>query len=258
MDIHASVTPCNRFLHFSISSFVEHGQPSTHIFTTEAATNCPVCCRAFPITLIVDSGFVTLTCSTREPKWEDSLSEAEERQRRARSVAVESGSQWCTWHSPQRQANAKVNLFPICVCQLSMHHRKALVTGGNFPVPPPPIVVTEQSGLRTCAHPMLASRLKTANPSRCAPSPHELNTIFVPVIAVQASSGTTTPLARNSRRRRRRKLEQKKPPPTYWKPPVGLRGKCMGYALGYPSNWGNTGVPGGGYSRDVMKKGVYA
>ncbi|KIM62763.1 hypothetical protein SCLCIDRAFT_1214875 [Scleroderma citrinum Foug A] len=178
---------------------------------------------------------------TREPKWEDSLSEAAERQRRARSVAVESGSQWCTWHSPQRQANAK-----------------ALVTGGDFPVPPPPIVVTEQSGLRTCAHPMLASRLETANPSRCAPSPHELNTICAPVIAVQASSRTTTPLARSSRRRRRRKLEQKKPPPTYWKPPVGLRGKCMGYALGYPSNWGNTGVPGGGYSRDVMKKGVYA
>jgi len=116
VEIHGSATRSNRFFHFSISSFVEHEQPSAHIFTTEAATSCSVCCHDFPITVIGDSDFVSLTPSTREPEWEDSLSEAKERRRRARSVAVEFGSQWCTWDSPQRQANAKVNLFPICVC----------------------------------------------------------------------------------------------------------------------------------------------
>ena len=120
-------------------------------------------------------------------------------------------------------------------------------------------MVTEENHLRMRAHSMLVSRLQTANSQpEDVLSPHELKTTCAPVITVQTSSGVNASVSRSSRRFRRRKHEEKKSPPTYWKPPAGLRGKCMGYALGYPGNWGNTSASDGGYVRDVMKKGVYA
>ncbi|KAL4066744.1 hypothetical protein J3A83DRAFT_223743 [Scleroderma citrinum] len=175
---------------------------------------------------------------TREPEWEDSPSMAEERQKRAQSVAVEFDGQWCTWGALQRQETTK-----------------ALVTVGAFPIPPPSVMVTEESSPRTPTR----RRLRATAPQTVdKPSPHELKTICALLVPVQTLSDTKT-VACSSRRRCRRKSEQeKRPPPVYWKPPTGLRGKCLGYALGYPSNWGNTSVSRGRYTRDVMKRGVHA
>lgn len=71
---------------------------------------------------------------------------------------------------------------------------------------------------------------------------------------------------RNNRRRRRRGIvvEQERPPPQFWRPNPILKGKCRGYAYGYPSNlslvesYGNGGGSGPWkYKRDTMKKGTY-
>ncbi|KAF8199521.1 hypothetical protein BJ912DRAFT_949260 [Pholiota molesta] len=65
-------------------------------------------------------------------------------------------------------------------------------------------------------------------------------------------------------RRRGIVVEKERPPPQFWRPNPNLKGKCRGYAYGYPSNLslvescGNGGGSGPWkYKRDTMKKGAY-
>ncbi|KAG6330833.1 hypothetical protein ID866_8256 [Astraeus odoratus] len=166
-----------------------------------------------------------------EPEWEDCTEKAEERRQRALSVAVEFDGQWVR------------------------------VTGCTISLPWPSVLVTEEirlpSRMRSVpTHLQNAETLQTHGVTR--PSPHEIKTSCVPIVPVQtiAHSSTTTP--RSSRRRRRRKQVQKKPLPAYWRAPSDMRGKCMGYAMGYPGSWRYSGTPATAYVRDTMKRGVNA
>jgi hypothetical protein len=61
---------------------------------------------------------------------------------------------------------------------------------------------------------------------------------------------------RKTRSRGRRKPVER-PPPTFWRPSPGLKGKCQGYAYGYPSSfsamedWDSRGIT---YQRDKMRR----
>ncbi|KIO14950.1 hypothetical protein M404DRAFT_5962 [Pisolithus tinctorius Marx 270] len=164
---------------------------------------------------------------TQEPEWEDNTSKAEERRQRAESIAVEYDDQWLR------------------------------VSGDQFPVPLPSIGVIEKSRMSTRSRPRPDHR-KAVSSHVPASSPHELKTTCVSILPAQTIPTRGTAMVRSSRRRRRRKVVHERTAPAYWKPPASLRGKCMGYALGYPGGWGHAGVPGRGYIRDSMKKGVLA
>ncbi|KAI6024881.1 hypothetical protein BKA83DRAFT_4253630 [Pisolithus microcarpus] len=179
---------------------------------------------------------------TREPEWEDSANDAMERKRRAESVAIEYDDQWRVW-GPTRDKSRTVE--------------KLQVPGGAFPVPPPSVAVIEKGRTSTRSRPRSGHREAVSSVVQ-VPCPHEVKVTGVPILPAQTTPVSGTSTARNSRRRRRRKVAHERPAPAYWKPPVSLRGKCMGYALGYPGGWGHADVPGRGYTRDTMKKGVHA
>ncbi|KIK96035.1 hypothetical protein PAXRUDRAFT_139399 [Paxillus rubicundulus Ve08.2h10] len=161
---------------------------------------------------------------TKEPDCEDSAAQAEERMKRARSVAVEFDRQW--------------NVYAPHANTLSL---------------PTLLVIEESRAMKQ--HPAYLRQFKDQDSQLCsgpAPSPHEPRTscVILPVQSALDRDETT--------RGKHRKRAKERPSPAYWRPPPALRGKCMGYALGYPGSW----LPPGDepknqwYSRDVMKKAV--
>lgn len=179
---------------------------------------------------------------TREPEWEDSANDAAQRRQRAESIAVEYDDQWHVW-GPTRDKSRTVE--------------KLHVSGGRFPVPPLSVAVIEKECTSTRSRSRSGHRQAISSIVQ-ASSPHELKTTCVPILPAQTIRSGGTSAARSSRRRRRRKVVHERPAPAYWKPPASLRGKCMGYALGYPGGWGHADGLGRGYTRDTMKKGVHA
>lgn len=179
---------------------------------------------------------------TQEPEWEDTASKAEERRQRAESIAVKYDDQWCVWGPTQDK---------LCTVE------RLRLSGDQFPASLPSVGVIEKSRMSTCSRPRNGHR-KAVSSYVPASSPHELKTTCVSILPAQTIPTSGTAMARSSRRRRRWKVAHERTTPAYWKPPASLRGKCMGYALGYPGGWGHADVPGRGYIRDTMKKGVHA
>ncbi|KAI6099811.1 hypothetical protein F5141DRAFT_1010349, partial [Pisolithus sp. B1] len=200
---------------------------------------------------------------TREPEWEDSANDAAQRRQRAESIAVEYDDQWHVWGPTRDKVIARVNLRSITIDTLILHRcqsrtvEKLHVSGGRFPVPPLSVAVIEKECTSTRSRSRSGHRQAISSIVQ-ASSPHELKTTCVPILPAQTIRSGGTSAARSSRRRRRRKVVHERPAPAYWKPPASLRGKCMGYALGYPGGWGHADGLGRGYTRDTMKKGVHA
>jgi len=157
---------------------------------------------------------------TKEPVCEDSIAQAEERMKRARSVAVEFDRQW----------NVSV---PCSSRKPTIVEAKVPLANRPLPHPLPTMLVTAESRA-TNDGPTHLRRTRKAQGSQLgeatAASPHEprATCTILPVQSVLNRSGTF-------RRRRRRKQAKEMPLPTYWRPPPTLRGKCMGYALGHCS-----------------------
>jgi hypothetical protein len=117
---------------------------------------------------------------------------------------------------------------------------KVPLTNTPLARPLPPLLVTEETR-------MTRVKPRGLRASECpAPSPHEprLSCAVLPVMS--ATDQKETP------GKKRRKPVRERPPPAYWRPSPDLRGKCMGYGMGYPSSW----APGRLYVRDAMKRGV--
>ncbi|KAG8213222.1 hypothetical protein J3R82DRAFT_11687 [Butyriboletus roseoflavus] len=171
----------------------------------------------------------------RGPDCEDDEGQAETRRIRALSVALEpkglTEAVVLTW---------QINRKPVTI--------ESKVTLANMPFARslPPILVTEEARARETVR-----RVRTGNPQASespAASPHEPrpSCVVLPVISV--------PDHKKMSGKKRRKPAKERPPPAYWRPSPELQGKCMGYALGYPSNW----APDRLYVRDAMKSGVKA
>ena len=107
--------------------------------------------------------------------------------------------------------------------------------------PLPPMLVTEETRAGKIAR-QVKTRGPLASESPTA-SPHEprLSCAVLPVMSVTDQKETPG-----------KKRVRERPPPAYWRPSPDLRGKCMGYGMGYPSSW----APDRPYVRDAMKRGV--
>ncbi|KAF9223535.1 hypothetical protein BS17DRAFT_146915 [Gyrodon lividus] len=177
---------------------------------------------------------------TKEPDCEDSAAQAEERMKRARSVAVEFDHQW--------NVDASHSI------------RKSTIIGAMVPLsnthPLPTLLVTEESRATNEGSTYLR-RTKTRGSQLGegqAASPHEIRAAcaILPVQSILNHNETS--------RRKHRKQAKERLSPAYWRPPPALRGKCMGYALGYPGSWAPPGnePKSQWYTRDVMKKAAHS
>lgn len=185
---------------------------------------------------------------SREPDYEDDETRAGIRKIQSLSVAVELESLIAV---STRQLDLKVVLIDITTClgsRLTRPFQKPVTVGAKVPLnnmslagPLPPLLVIEEAR-RTVRR--VKDRGLQANGSFAA-SPHEprLSCIVLPVISDPNRTGMSV--------KKRRQRVRERPSPAYWRPSPDLQGKCIGYALGYPSSW----APDRPYVRDAMKRG---
>jgi hypothetical protein len=81
-----------------------------------------------------------------------------------------------------------------------------------------------------------------------------------PIISIEFSEdATNTHRVKPRRKRRRQTLDVKEiPQPTFWRSDPAVRGKSLGYALGYSGSWTMYRSGSIRYERDTMRKGVHA
>ncbi|KAG9315077.1 hypothetical protein JVU11DRAFT_4189 [Chiua virens] len=198
------------------------------------------------------SGIFYYAISSRAPDCEDSEMQAETRRKRAFSVAVDFENLRVAVVST-RPVVPNVVLLAITVVsvvsetspfpQTPIVEAKMSLTDTPSARLLPPLLITEE--FRVDKTDLRVSRQLRVDTSPTA-SPHELQpSRFVLPVASVAD-------IKRMPGKKRRKSVKERPPPAYWRPSSDMRGKCMGYGLGYPCNW----APNRPYVRDTMKKGV--
>jgi hypothetical protein len=173
---------------------------------------------------------------------------------RARFVAVES-----TWLVAQSQTrpevrviyHANLSLYEIFIQPRVQDDQKLIRVRGTLPVPHPAVMVTEcdrHSTARMHARPSVPD---------ASDSPHSLRATCT-ILPTEHLDGAQSHLEARAKSKRKRSYEPA--PPAYWRPDSNQRGKCMGYALGYPGNWSvrYEGDPRKRwYVRDVMRNATF-
>ncbi|KAG2147702.1 hypothetical protein DEU56DRAFT_785502 [Suillus clintonianus] len=175
---------------------------------------------------------------TRPPDCEDNIIQADERMKRAQSVAVD-----FAWLGASSQKYSKPSV---------KDNQKVVRMRGDLPVPHPAVMVTECHRHRTARRQTLRPPILDA-----IDSPHSLRATCIVL---------PTGLPEDSHHKTRAKAVTKKPsferpPPAYWRPDSHQRGKCVGYALGYPGSWSvrYEGDPRKRwYVRDTMRKAAFS
>lgn len=177
---------------------------------------------------------------TRPPDCEDNPIQADERMRRAQSVAVDFA---------QLGAPSQKHSKPF------VHDdQKVIRMIGNVPVPHPAMMVSESRRHRTVRKQEVGPLVPGA-----IDSPHSLRATCIVL-------PTAFPEDSYSHHKTRVKAVKKKQshehlPPAYWRPDSNQRGKCMGYGLGYPGSWSvrYEGDPRKQwYVRDTMRKATFS
>ncbi|KAG1821914.1 uncharacterized protein BJ212DRAFT_1334494 [Suillus subaureus] len=175
---------------------------------------------------------------TRSPDCEDSPIQADERMRRAQSVAVD----FVRVGTPSQQ-----HLKPFV-----QDAHKVIRMRGNLPVPHPAVMVTESHRHGTVRRQALRPPIPGA-----IDSPHSLRAtciVFPTAFPEDLQSYKTRGKAV------KKKPPYERPPPTYWRPDFNQREKCVGYGLGYPGSWSvrYEGDPRKRwYVRDTMRKATF-
>ncbi|KAH7928257.1 hypothetical protein BV22DRAFT_218921 [Leucogyrophana mollusca] len=181
---------------------------------------------------------------TRAPDLEDSPSDADQRQMRAKSVAVD-----FAWLMTQTQPTHKPN--PKSSRKLSHATCASLV-------PPPVIMVTVEPRPPPKTRPpgLLSENRHTQSPPNHTQDPQTR----YPVMRITTQSSSSP--SYDSTRKKRKKRTRERPPAAFWRPDATVQqGKALGYALGYPGSWSARyeGDPRKRwYVRDTMRKGVLA
>ncbi|KAG2362710.1 hypothetical protein BDR07DRAFT_1406216 [Suillus spraguei] len=177
---------------------------------------------------------------TRPPDCEDNPIQADERMRRAQSVAVDFA---------QLDAWLKKHAKPFV-----QDDKKLICMRGNLPVPHPAVMVTESHRHGAVPRQALGPPLPGV-----IDSPHSLRAtcMVFPIAFPEDSQSHLKTRAKTVKK----KLSRKHPPPAYWRPDSNQRGKCVGYALGYPGSWSvrYEGDPRKRwYVRDTMRKATFS
>lgn len=176
---------------------------------------------------------------TRSPDCEDNPIQADERMRRAQSVAVDFG---------QLDAPSQNHLKPFV-----QDDQKVIRMRGNLPVPHPVVMVSESRRHRTAGRKGLEPPVPGA-----IDSPHSLRATCI-VFPTAFPEDLSSPHKIGVKAVKKKPYEH--PLPAYWRPDSNQRGKCMGYALGYPGSWSvrYEGDPRKRwYVRDTMRKATFS
>ncbi|KAG1781494.1 hypothetical protein EV702DRAFT_1071163 [Suillus placidus] len=172
---------------------------------------------------------------TRPPDCEDNPIQADERMRRAQSVAVDFA---------RLDASSQKYLKPFV-----QDDQKVVRMRGNLPVPHPAVIITESHRHRTVRRQTLGPPIPGA-----IDSPHSLR---ASCIVFPTSFPEDSQSHHRTRAKAVKKPSYEHPPPAYWRPDSNQRGKCVGYGLGYPGSWSvrYEGDPRKRwYVRDTMRK----
>ncbi|KAG1875502.1 hypothetical protein DFJ58DRAFT_649852, partial [Suillus subalutaceus] len=166
---------------------------------------------------------------TRPPDCEDNPIQADERMRRAQSVAVD----FARLDAPSQKRLKVRNI-------------------GNLPVPHPAVMVTESHRHGTVRRQALRPPIPGA-----IDSPHSLRATC---IVFPTASPEDLQSHKTHGKAVKKKPPYEHPPPAYWRPDSNQRGKCVGYGLGYPGSWSvrYEGDPRKRwYVRDTMRKATF-
>ena len=128
------------------------------------------------------------------------------------------------------------------------------ITSSRLPKQLPPLLITEHPKFSRNTRPPgpVASYLSSATlPSSPAARPDRL------IISIELPSDPTSPRRVRSRRRRGKTVPKERPQPAFWRPDPAVRGKSLGYALGYPGSWAPYKPGCRRYQRDTMRNGIY-
>jgi len=174
----------------------------------------------------------------REPECEDDEDEADERAKRAKAAAID--MTWILLESKKAYAP-----FPSSTSKL-------LDVQAPLPATPAPIMIVEKTQpFRATRPPVHSSQLP--GPPYTSDSP-AISAPQSKSYSVQISSCSITDGLVVERRPHKKGREQTEcPQPIFWRPESSWRGKCLGYAYGYPSSW----APEVPYTRDTIRKAVH-
>lgn len=176
------------------------------------------------------------------PEYEDNKAQAEQRIKRAKSVAV--NYDWII------QESKKSYLSP------PNDHKKTIhVTSSGLSSQLPFLLIAERSqSPRNMRPPVLvASHLSSA---MSLPSPAARPDR--PIISIEPPGDPKSLSRVRSRRRRGKTVPKERPQPIFWRPDPAVRGKSLGYALGYPGSWAPYKRGSRRYQRDTMRNGIHA
>ncbi|OAX37616.1 hypothetical protein K503DRAFT_771316 [Rhizopogon vinicolor AM-OR11-026] len=176
---------------------------------------------------------------TRSPDYEDNPMRADERMIRAQSVAVDSA-----WVEAQSQRRFEPRI---------QDDQKLVRVRGSLPDPHPAVMVTECH-----RHQTARTQTPTSSSPGASNSPKSLRATCT-ILPIDHLGGSQ--LHHEARAKAKRKRSYERPPPAYWRPDSNQRGKCMGYALGYPGSWSvrYEGDPRKRwYVRDMMRKAAFS
>lgn len=209
-------------------------------------------CTNTPLARKFNNGY----CRSIEPEYEDNLAQAEQRAQRAHSVAVD--YEWVS----NKSYFVRIPLWTrptecLSLCQqFPQNDRRKIICGkmsSRLSEQFPALFVVERSQSPRNTRPPVpvASHLSAVTaPTPATSSNH-------PIIPIEIPGDPRN--ARRVRSRRQRRLQKsivkERPQPTFWRPDPAVRGKSLGYALGYPGNW-TAYKSARGYERDTMRKGV--
>ncbi|KAF8150605.1 hypothetical protein B0H34DRAFT_729447, partial [Crassisporium funariophilum] len=185
---------------------------------------------------------------TREPDVEDNELQADLREQRAKAAAVDT-----------ELIFRESGLLSI----KTFSERKTLTTRAPLSEPSPQVMVIERLQPPRKTRPPVQPTKLSHYPytSDVSTIPSSLGTKACQTIDGDFEPSEIHPAHRRGRRRRKGALlDKERPPPQFWTPSPLLKGKCRGYAYGYPSYLAAAEGPVDKtrwkYQRDTMRKAI--
>lgn len=142
----------------------------------------------------------------------------------------------------------------------------SVTASSPFSIPPPSIMITK-------CYKLLTGESRVSLPTAGVPVPPShlhyssnlssivhLDDHLISAKHIEESKRLRSSKTR-SRHKRKKSTTLQRPQPTFWRHNPAVRGKSLGYALGYPGNWtaydDHSAWSAKQYKRDTMRKGIY-
>ncbi|GLB40551.1 hypothetical protein LshimejAT787_0804220 [Lyophyllum shimeji] len=184
---------------------------------------------------------------TREPETEDNEAQAALRMERAQAVAVDA---------------SRILIEPPTPTTRPGHAKKVIPATGALPASLPTIMIVEYDKPSRSTRPPVPATLLNHHPYNhgsvltTEPSARSMECLLIQANLSLSTTPTSTTATTKRKRRRGKMLRKERPPPAFWRPNPAVRGKSLGYAMGFPCSLDalrNGDDKGNRYPRDTMK-----